>query len=113
LRQKQLKKKDKIEAIKSIKDINDHFDYTDDHPNGKYDGKRVACGQKGKYNELEYIYDTYLKVKVESKEFSKEKAIKALASACFNLDTPRDREDFYIYLESTLGCDTIFPEKLK
>ena len=48
----------------SIKDINDKYDYVDEHPQGEGDSLFVSCGQNGTYNELQYIYNNYLKPKV-------------------------------------------------
>jgi hypothetical protein len=101
-----------IDAVNKITDINDHFNYKDDHPKGPYDGPRVSCGQNDGYNELVYIYDTYLRDKV-NKNFSQKNALEALASACFNLKNPRARTDFYNHVEEQLKCYTIFPDKLK
>ncbi len=88
---------------KSIKDINDKYDYEDDHPQGEGDSPKVSCGQNGSYNELSYIYKTYLAPKVAEYKISKQQAIDALDSACSSLENPRDRKKFYKHLESQLG----------
>lgn len=82
-------------SITSIKEINDKYNYKDEHPNGHGDPVKVACGQSGSYNELEYIYEKDLEPKVNEGLFTQEDAIRALCTACHELESPRSREDFY------------------
>lgn len=89
--------------VKTIQDINVQFDYEDGHPHGVGDSPQVACGQSGSYNELQYIYDTYLKKFVDSGSITEQQAIQALCSACHDLSNPRTREEFYKHLEDELG----------
>lgn len=89
--------------VRSIKEINDKYDYDDEYPQGKGDSEQVACGQNGTYNELQYIYDKYLKPEIGKKNITKQEAIDALDSACSSLSNPRDRKDFYKHLEEKLG----------
>jgi hypothetical protein len=104
----------KIQAVTSIKDINDYFEYDDKTRGGKGDSPLVSCGQNGTYNELEYIYDTYLALFVATdKDTSKEKVLQAMCKACFDLTNPRSRSDFYNYIEKELDCDLIFHDHLK
>ncbi|MGB3383950.1 MAG: hypothetical protein WBA64_04675 [Marinomonas sp.] len=98
-----------LPLVKTIRDINDKFSYTDENPGGKRDDSLVSCGQNGSYNELQYIYDTYLAPKIASNKFTKQKALDALNSACVILDSPRARTSFYAYLEAYLDED-IFPK---
>ncbi|QUI62501.1 hypothetical protein GSF04_08220 [Pseudoalteromonas sp. A22] len=88
---------------KTIKDINNKYDYKDEYPQGEGDSDNVACGQDGSYNELQYIYNTYLKPEVTSGNITEKDAIEALDSACSSLNNPRKREDFYSHLEDKLG----------
>ncbi|SDX79893.1 hypothetical protein SAMN05444064_1572 [Pseudomonas syringae] len=48
-------------AVSSIADINAKYQYDDRVSGGNGDGDLVSCGQHGTYNELSYIYTTYLK----------------------------------------------------
>ncbi|WBA12611.1 hypothetical protein [Salinivibrio kushneri] len=89
--------------VSSIKEINDKYDYDDEYPQGEGESEQVACGQNGTYNELQYIYDNYLKPEIDKKKITKQDAIDALDSACSSLSNPRDREDFYNHLETELG----------
>ncbi|OLO12795.1 hypothetical protein BTW10_04635 [Chromohalobacter japonicus] len=89
----------------SVRDINDKYDYEDEYPKGEGDSPKVACGQDGTYNELRYIYDTYLKPEVERNTITNQQAIDALDSACSSLSNPRSREDFYAHLEKELGIE--------
>lgn len=89
----------------SIRDINDKYDYKDEHPKGEGDSEKVACGQNGTYNEIRYIYDTYLEPEVERNTITKQEAIDALDSACSALSNPRSRKDFYAYLEKKLNIE--------
>lgn len=98
--------------VSSIQGINNQYSYRDENPGGKKDSTRVSCGQDGSYNELQYIYDTYLAPKIASSSFTHQQALDALNSACFNMSSPRDRKDFYKHLETYLG-KTIFPADLK
>ena len=82
-------------SISSIKEINDKYNYEDSSGPSKKDSDLVSCGQKGAYNELEYIYKTKLKKHVENKTFSEPAAIRALCEACYELQSPRNRTDFY------------------
>jgi hypothetical protein len=104
-----MKKQKKFEqlagTIKSIEDINDRYDYVDEHPNGRGDNPTVSCGQKNDYNELEYIYDNQLLEHIESGAITEEQAVEALFSACFFLDNPRARKDFYKHLTKVLGVE--------
>ena len=92
-----------MSVISSIKDINDKYDYEDEYPQGKGDSPKVACGQNGTYNELQNIYDKYLKPEIDKGTISKQEALDALDSACSSLESPRDRSDFYEHLEEKLG----------
>ena len=94
-----------MSKLTSIKDINDKYDYDDEYPEGEGDSSKVACGQDGTYNELRYIYDTYLKPEVERNSITAQQAIDALDSACSSLSNPRSREDFYAYLKQELGVE--------
>ncbi|MEL0614008.1 hypothetical protein [Marinomonas arenicola] len=98
-----------LPLVKTIRDINDKFSYTDENPGGKRDDSLVSCGQNGSYNELQYIYDTYLAPKVALNKFTKQEALNALNSACFDISSPRTRTRFYTYIETYLG-ETIFPK---
>lgn len=89
-------------AVKSIQEINDRFKYVDDATGGKNDGKLVACGQQGGYNELSYIYTTYLKPLVAARKITEQEALDALDKAC-DMKPPRNRSDYYAKLESLLG----------
>lgn len=89
----------------TIKDINDKYDYDNERPEGNGDSPKVACGQDGTYNELQYIYDTYLKPKIDDRTITKQQAINALDSACSKLSNPRARKEFYIHLEKQLGIE--------
>lgn len=88
---------------KTIKDINDKYDYDDERPKGMGDSPKVACGQDGTYNELQYIYDTYLQAEINDGTITKQEAIDALDSACSKLSNPRARKGFYAHLEKQLG----------
>lgn len=91
--------------VKSIKDITKQYDYEDKAPRGKGDKKKVACGQDGSYNELQNIYDKILKRHVDSGDITKEEALEALCLCCAELDTPRDRDEYYACLTEKLGID--------
>lgn len=97
------KKEEKCSEIQSIQDINDKFDYEDEIPNGEGDPELVACGQDGNYNELQYIYEKKLAKHVTSGEITQQDALDALCLACHELETPRNRQDFYQYLTNKLG----------
>lgn len=89
-------------AVKSIKEINDRFNYTDEVSGGKGDGDVVACGQQGSYNELSYIYTTYLKPLIAARKITEQEALDAMDKAC-DMKPPRNRADYYAKLESLLG----------
>ena len=89
-------------AVKTIKDINDRFNFDDKVSGGRGDGELVSCGQHGTYNELSYIYQTFLKPLVEAKKITEQQALDAMDSAC-NLKQPRKRVDYYAMLEDHLG----------
>jgi hypothetical protein len=89
-------------AVKSIKDINDRFQYDDKVSGGNGDGEQVSCGQHGTYNELSYIYKTFLKPLVEAEKITEQQALDAMDTAC-DLGQPREREDYYTKLEQLLG----------
>ena len=97
------KQKCNCSTVTSIQDINDQFDYEDTIPGGDGDNSLVSCGQDGNYNELEYIYDQHLKLRVLAGTISKDQAIQALCKACCELESPRSRDDFYDILEQELG----------
>ncbi|MCF2861464.1 hypothetical protein ABMY44_04745 [Pseudoalteromonas sp. Cnat2-41] len=91
-----------IISVSKISNINQLFDYVDEEPNGDMDTLLVSCGQYGHYNELQYIYDEKLKRFINNNVISEQQAIHALASACFNIDNPRSRKDFYAHLAEKL-----------
>lgn len=93
-----------LNGAKTIKEINDQFDYKDEYPGGKKDPSLVACGQDGDYNELSYIYKTYLRELVEKNDITLDQAIQSLAQAC-KLSSPRKREDFYKAVSEHIGFD--------
>ncbi len=92
----------KYTGLKSIEDINKQFDYKDEHPQGKGDKKKVACGQCGDYNELQEIYDEKLAEHVDAGKISESDALYALSYACHKLPNPRDRKEYYKLLGSAL-----------
>lgn len=94
--------KEYINIVSSIKDINDKYDYEDEYPQGEGDSQKVACGQNGTYNEIQHIYNTYLKPEIDKKAITKQQALDALDSACSSLENPRDRKKFYAHLERCL-----------
>lgn len=97
--------------VTSIQDINDQYDYTDKNPGGAGDKMWVSCGQDGSYNELQEIYDTHMKAKVNIGFFTEQEALNALNSACFNIKGNRARKEFYKYINDYLG-HTVFPANL-
>lgn len=90
-------------SVKSIREINDKYDYEDTYPQGKGDGPKVSCGQCDSYNELQYIFDTHLQSEIDKKVITEQQALDALDNACASIDNPRDRNDFYEFLNSELG----------
>lgn len=91
--------------VKSIEDINKQYPYEDKKgkETKKYDDPKVSCGQDDDYNELEYIYDTYLALPIALGTLEEDKALKALCETCRELKNPRKREDFYEKLSEKLG----------
>ncbi|KDN94656.1 hypothetical protein [Hydrogenovibrio marinus] len=95
----------KCKGVTTIKGINDQFNYEDEKGDDKEkDRPWVACGQAKNYNELAYIYDTYLKPYIEKGTFSEEKAIRALCETCHEMGKKRkSRVRFYKKLSDKLG----------
>lgn len=89
--------------VETIREINDQFDYEDEYPQGGGDSQKVACGQKGTYNELQYILENKLREFIDSGAITETQAINALCSACHDLPNPRERNEFYDRLKSILG----------
>lgn len=89
--------------VRTIQDINDQYNYKDEFPGGKADRSLVACGQCENYNELQYIYKTYLQPYVDKDLFTQQKAINALDKACAQVKSPRKRQDFYDFLSEELN----------
>lgn len=89
--------------VETIEEINSQYDYEDEKPKGKGDSQKVACGQNGDYNELEYIYETKLQRFVTLKVITEKEAVRALCEACKEIKNPRSRQDFYEFLEKKLG----------
>ncbi|GEM_PF-3724582 len=89
-------------AVSSIADINAKFHYDDKVAGGNGDGALVSCGQHGTYNELSYIYTTYLKPLVVKGTITEAAALNAIDQAC-SLPSPRQRDAFYKKVEESLG----------
>ncbi|KKO45214.1 hypothetical protein WG68_12295 [Arsukibacterium ikkense] len=90
-------------SAKTIREINDKYRYEDKKPGGARDNSLVSCAQCDGYNELQYIYDTKLKLLVSERKITEDKAIAALEKACADLKNPRARTDFYRKLSEILG----------
>ena len=88
----------------TIEKINKHWNYEDDYPGGEGDSKLVSCGQQDGYNELEYILRKLIKHKGNSNN-SEDELIQALCECCNELESPRDRSDFYRCLKKKTGID--------
>lgn len=89
-------------AVTSIADINAKFQYDDKVSGGKGDGELVSCGQHGTYNELSYIYTTFLKPLIARGSITESAALNAIDQAC-SLPSPRKRKAFYKKVEEVLG----------
>uniref|UniRef100_A6VSU5 Uncharacterized protein n=1 Tax=Marinomonas sp. (strain MWYL1) TaxID=400668 RepID=A6VSU5_MARMS len=89
-------------TVTTIQEINDQYSYEDTTPGGKTDKKWVSCGQDSNYNELKHIFEKHLQPKIDLGLFTKQKALNALNSACFDLSSPRTRTRFETYLETYL-----------
>jgi len=93
------------EEVKSIQDITNQREYVDEIPMGKKDKALVACGQDDSYNELSYIYTTYLEPLIAKSTLNESEALKALCETCNELPHPRKRSDYYKMVEKKLGID--------
>lgn len=87
----------------SIRDINAKFSTENIDGSTERDQHLVSCGVSDNYNELEYIYDTYLKPRITLGLFTHQEALDALSKGCFDLSEFRERRAFYEFIERELN----------